>query len=117
VPRLRYVFRASNYDAWLVLITFFAAIFIGIEFSILVGVGLSILLFIPRAAKLKTAELIVSPERVVRERLSSDPPCSSMIVFDLEGELFLAPHQNSTALLMSCSGAPSSKAHVSLCCA
>jgi MFS superfamily sulfate permease-like transporter len=43
VPRLRYVFRASNYDAWLVLITFFAAIFIGIEFSILVGVGLSIL--------------------------------------------------------------------------
>jgi len=61
--------------------------FIGIEFSILVGVGLSILLFIPRA-KLKTAELIVSPERVVRERLSSDPPCSSMIVFDLEGELF-----------------------------
>ena len=50
--------------------------------------GLSILLFIPRAAKLKTAELVVSPERVVRERLSSDPPCSSMIVFDLEGELF-----------------------------
>jgi len=88
VPRLRYVFRASNYEAWLVLITFFAAIFIGIEFSILVGVGLSIHLFIPRAAKLKTAELIVSPERVVRERLSSDPPCSSMIVFDLEGELF-----------------------------
>jgi MFS superfamily sulfate permease-like transporter len=50
LPRLRYVFRASNYDAGLVLITAFATIFIGIEFSILTGVALSILLFIPRAA-------------------------------------------------------------------
>ena len=49
-----------------------------------------------RAAKLKAAELVVTPERVVRERLSSDPQCSSMILFDLEGELFLAPPRNST---------------------
>ncbi len=117
LPRLRYVFRASTYDALLVLITFFAAIFIGIEFSILTGVALSILLFIPRAAKLKAAELVVTPERVVRERLPSDPQCSAMIVFDLEGELFLAPLRTSNALSMSCGGAPSSKAQISSCCA
>jgi len=88
LSRLRYTFRASRYDAGLVLITALTAIFVGVEYSILTGVALSILLFIPRAAKLKAAELVVTPERVVRERLSSDPQCSSMILFDLEGELF-----------------------------
>ncbi len=88
LSRLRYTFRASRYDAGLVLITALTAIFVGVEYSILTGVALSILLFVPRAAKLKAAELVVTPERVVRDRLSSDPQCSSMILFDLEGELF-----------------------------
>jgi len=48
----------------------------------------SIVLFVPRAAKLKATELFVSPERVVRERLPSDPECTSVAVYDLEGELF-----------------------------
>ncbi len=88
LKRLRYTFRASNFDAGLVLITTVAALLIGIEYSILTGVALSILLFVPRAAKLKAAELFVSNEGVVRERLTSDPPCTSMILFDLEGEIF-----------------------------
>jgi SulP family sulfate permease len=37
------------------------------------GVALSILLFVPRAAKLKAKELVVTPERVVRERVPGDP--------------------------------------------
>lgn len=86
--RMRYAFRASGYDAGLVLTTAFAAIFIGVEFSILIGVTLSILLFVPRAARLRGAELTVTPDRIVRERLSSDPPCTSMLLFDIEGELF-----------------------------
>ena len=109
LSRLRYTFRASRYDAGLVLITALTAIFVGVEYSILTGVALSILLFVPRAAKLKAAELVVTPERVVRDRLSSDPQCSSMILFDLEGELFFAPPRNSTAISMSCSGAQSTK--------
>lgn len=46
------------------------------------------LLYVPRAAKLKAFELVVSAERVVRERVPEDPPCSSLILYDLEGELF-----------------------------
>jgi SulP family sulfate permease len=88
VNRLRYTFRASRYDAGLVLTTAFAALFIGVEYSILIGVGLSVLLFVPRAAKLKAAELVVSPERVVRERLPADPRCTAFVLYDLEGELF-----------------------------
>lgn len=86
--RMRYAFRASGYDAGLVLTTAFAAVFISVEFSILIGVALSILLFVPRAARLRGAELTVTPDRIVRERLSSDPPCTSMLLFDIEGELF-----------------------------
>jgi SulP family sulfate permease len=88
LKRLRYTFRASGYDVGLVLITVFTAIFVDIEYSILTGVALSILLFVPRAAKLKAAELVVSDEGIVRERVANDPPCTSIILFDLEGEIF-----------------------------
>jgi SulP family sulfate permease len=37
---------------------------------------------------LKASELVVSPERVVRERLSSDPLCVTTILYDFEGDLF-----------------------------
>jgi SulP family sulfate permease len=86
--RLSYAMRASRYDAGLVLVTAFSAIFISVEFSILIGVALSILLFVPRAALLRWSELVVSNERVVRERLPEDPPCTALLLYDLEGELF-----------------------------
>jgi SulP family sulfate permease len=86
--RLAYALRASRYDASLVLITAFSAVFISVEFSILIGVALSILMFIPRAALLRWTEMTVSEDRVIRERLPDDPPCSAMLLYDLEGELF-----------------------------
>jgi SulP family sulfate permease len=86
--RLSYAMRASRYDASLVLVTAFSAVFISVEFSILIGVALSILMFVPRAALLRWSELVVSSERVVRERLTGDPPCTAMLFYDLEGELF-----------------------------
>jgi len=51
--RLSYAMRASRYDAGLVLVTALSAVFISVEFSILIGVALSILLFVPRAALLR----------------------------------------------------------------
>jgi len=86
--RLAYAIRASRFDAALVLVTAFAAVFISVENSILIGVGLSIVLFVPRAAKLGIRELIVTPERVVRERKPGEARAKSLLIFDLEGELF-----------------------------
>jgi SulP family sulfate permease len=86
--RLSYAIRASRYDAGLVFVTAFSAVFISVEFSILIGVALSFLLFVPRAALLRWSELVVSDERVVRERLEDDPACTAMLLYDLEGELF-----------------------------
>ena len=38
--------------------------------------------------RLRVSQLVVSSERVVRDRLPTDPECSAMILSDLEGELF-----------------------------
>jgi sulfate permease, SulP family len=86
--RMRYALRASRYDAGLLLVTCFSSIFISVEFSILIGVAVSILLFVPRAARLRGSDLVVTRERVVRERVPDDPPCSVLIIYDLEGEVF-----------------------------
>jgi SulP family sulfate permease len=88
VERLRYVLRGSRYDAVLLIATALAAVFIDIEFAILIGVALSVLWYVPRAAKLKASELIVTPEGVVRERLPADPASRDVLIIDLEGELF-----------------------------
>ena len=47
VERIRHAVRASRFDALLVLATALSAVLIGVEFSILIGVGLSILMFVP----------------------------------------------------------------------
>jgi SulP family sulfate permease len=86
--RLAYAIRASRFDAALVFVTAFAAIFISVEDSILIGVAVSLLLFVPRVSKLGIRELIVTPERVVRERQPDEPRSNSLLIYDLEGELF-----------------------------
>ncbi len=63
------------------IVTAFTGVAIDLDKAVLLGVILSILLFVPRAARLKAKELVVAPERVVRERVPGDPltlPSSSM---------------------------------------
>lgn len=80
--------RATRADAATVLVTAGTALFINIEFSILVGTFLSFLFFVPRAAKLQAHELVVGPGRLLRERQPDDPQCTRMALFSLEGEMF-----------------------------
>jgi SulP family sulfate permease len=87
-PRLVYCLRATTYDRTIALGTVAAALCVSIEFSILIGIFLSFLFFVPRAARLQASELVVSPERVVRERQPDDPQCGKLVLFSLEGELF-----------------------------
>jgi SulP family sulfate permease len=86
--RLRYAIRASRFDGTLIFVTALAAILISIENSILIGVAISLILFVPRVSKLGIRELIVTPERVVRERRPDEPRANSLLIYDLEGELF-----------------------------
>jgi sulfate permease, SulP family len=86
--RLIATVKASRYDAGLVVVTALSGILWDLDKAVLLGIALSILLFVPRAAKLKASELIVSPEGVVRERLPGDAADPSTVIYDLEGELF-----------------------------
>ncbi|MBF9349844.1 sodium-independent anion transporter [Mycobacteroides chelonae] len=91
--RLSYALKASRYDAGLVIITALVGVAVNLDTAVLIGVVLSILLFVPRAAKLKAAELIVTDEGVIRERTPDDEAASSVrasspVIYDLEGELF-----------------------------
>ncbi len=86
--RLQRACHASRYDAGLVVATAGAAVVVSVEFSILIGVALSILMFVPRAARLKATELVVGADRTLRDRRPSDPPCGRLMILDLEGEFF-----------------------------
>jgi len=86
--RMSYALRASRFDAILVAVTGLTAVFISVDYSILAGVALSIALFVSRASTLSIRELIVTPERVVRERLPGEQRAGPLLIYDLEGEFF-----------------------------
>jgi len=86
--RLAYTLRASRFDAILVAVTGLTAVLVSVDYSILIGVALSIVLFVTRASKPSMRELIVTPERVVRERQPEEQRAGPLLIYDLEGELF-----------------------------
>jgi SulP family sulfate permease len=88
VDRLSYALRGSWFDAILVVVTGVSAVVIGVEFAILIGVTVSAAWYVIRVSKLKANELVVTPERVVRSRVESDPPSQGVLIYDIEGDLF-----------------------------
>jgi sulfate permease, SulP family len=90
--QLLYHLRTTRFDAGIVLATALAAVFVSVEFCILIGVFLSFVLFVPRAARVYLTELTVGPDRVIRECGTGAKPgdvrCGRILIFALEGELF-----------------------------
>lgn len=85
---LRYHFKATRFDAMIVTATALAAIVVSVEFCIMVGVLLSFMFYVPKAARIEVAQLVVSKNGSVRERLDSDPACDRLRLENFEGELF-----------------------------
>lgn len=98
LKRLAYTVRASRPDAAIVITTGVSGLVFGLDQAILIGVALSVALFVPRAAKLKVTELIVDEGHVVRARRDDEPANDGFLIFDLEGELFfgIAPELERT---------------------
>ena len=88
LPDLMYHIRATRFDAIIVIATALAAVFVSIEYCILIGVLLSFLCYVPRAAKVHVSELVVTSRRLIRDRLPTDPRCSYIRIYNFEGELF-----------------------------
>jgi SulP family sulfate permease len=87
-PKLVYHLRATRFDAVITLATAISAVAISVEYCIMVGTFLSFLFYVPRAARLQMTELVLTPDRLIRERRPSDPVCSRWRLFNFEGELF-----------------------------
>lgn len=85
--QLHFYLRATRFDALIVLATAMAAVFISIEFCVLIGVFLSFVLYVPRAAQVQLTEFTLTSDRQVRERVAEDPRCSRILLYNLEGEL------------------------------
>lgn len=88
LPALKYYCRATRFDAIIVSATALAAVLISVEFCILIGVLLSFLFYVPRAARIEVTELTLTPERIIRDRLPQDPTCRYLRLYNFEGELF-----------------------------
>ncbi len=88
VPSLMYQIRATRFDAIIVIATALAAVLISVEYCILIGVFLSFLFYVPRAAHVSMTELIVTADRHIRDRLPHDPICPLLRIYNFEGELF-----------------------------
>lgn len=86
--KLAYHLRVTRMDAAIVMATAFAAVAISVEFCILIGVFLSFLIYLPRAAKVTATQLVVTPEKVIRELLPEDRRCNRLLIYDFEGEMF-----------------------------
>src|SRR5262249_51488279 len=76
------------FDAAIVAATAFSAVFISIEFCVLIGVMMSFLLAVPRAGRMLLTEFVLTDEGGVHERLPDDEPCGHILIFGLEGEMF-----------------------------
>ena len=92
--QLGYHLRATSFDCRIVLATAISAVAISVEFCMVIGVFLSFVLYVARAARIHLTELTLTPERVIRERVPTDPPCGRLLIFNVEGEMFFgsAPH-------------------------
>jgi sulfate permease, SulP family len=88
IGRIRYTATASLADTALLIGTALSAVFIGVEYAILIGATASIIWYLLHASRLKTQELVVSPEKVVRARIASDGPAREIAIYDFEGDLF-----------------------------
>lgn len=85
---VRYYMKATRFDALIVLATALSAILISVEFCVLIGVFLSFVFFVPKAARIEATELITTDENVIREKRPNDPSCSRLKIYNLEGEMF-----------------------------
>jgi len=85
--QLLFHLRATRFDAGVVLATALAAVVISVEFCILIGVFLSFVLYVPRAARVRITQAVPTPENGLREHTPGQASCDRLLIYNLEGEL------------------------------
>jgi SulP family sulfate permease len=85
------IVRASRSEAAVLAVTFAATLVMHLEFAILVGIALSLMLYLNRTSRPSIRSLIpdaVDPERKFRERRPGQAECPQLKVVRIEGSLY-----------------------------
>ena len=88
-----FLWRANNLDFWLLLATFLATLLLGIEYGIITGVGLSLIVLIYRTSRPYVVELGKVPNSNFyrnRERFADVVVDDEVLVFRFDAQLFYA---------------------------
>ena len=88
-----FLWKSNNLDFWLLIITFFSTLFFGIEYGIIIGVGLSLIILIFRTSRPYVAELGKVPDSDFyrnRERFNEVILDDEVLVFRFDAQLFYA---------------------------
>lgn len=111
---LKYYLKATRFDYWVVILTALTAVFISIEFCILIGTLASFVFYVPKAAKIHNAELIMTPDNLIREKSEGEVSCSRIRLFNIEGELFFGVGTELEDILKGIENSISSKTRIIL---
>jgi len=88
-----FLWKANNLDFWLLIITFFSTLLFGIEYGIMIGVGLSLIILIFRTSRPYVAELGKVPDSDFyrnKERFNEVILDDEVLVFRFDAQLFYA---------------------------
>ena len=88
-----FLWKANNLDFWLLIATFFSTLLFGIEYGIIIGVGLSLIILIFRTSRPYVAELGKVPDSDFyrnRERFTEVIVDNEVLVFRFDAQLFYA---------------------------
>lgn len=88
-----FLFKANNLDFWLLTATFFSTLTLGIEYGIMIGVGLSLIILIFRTSRPYFAELGKVPNSNFyrnKDRFSDVILEDEVLVFRFDAQLFYA---------------------------
>ena len=88
-----FLWKANNLDFWLLIATFFSTLLFGIEYGIMIGVGLSLVILIFRTSRPYVTELGKVPDSDFyrnKERFTDVILDAEVLVFRFDAQLFYA---------------------------
>jgi SulP family sulfate permease len=87
---IRHIFRASSYEGIVLFVTFAATLLLELEFAILLGVMLSLVVYLSRTSQPQIVVRVPDP-RLPKRAFSSDPSlpeCPQLRIVRIDGSLF-----------------------------
>jgi SulP family sulfate permease len=85
---IRLIVKSSAEETAVLLTTFFATLFLDLEFAIYAGVLLSLILYLNRTAHPRIANLAPNPETFGLPLMESDAECLNLKIIRIDGALF-----------------------------